>query len=150
MIPKSNQAFTSFDTLTIIGSIVILGLIIGPILNHRVDTEYGALALQQAQEWTQKIPVNEKLSEKDFKASGGRLPASAGDAEATVGTDPWGRPYKFHYIRNAYGQPLYIAVWSAGPDARPDTKESDLVIGKDGALAVQFSGDDVGFVRALR
>lgn len=149
MIYESNRGFSAFDTITLVGAIVVLALIIGPILNRRVDQEYASVALQQAQEWTHKIPLNEKLSEGSLKATGGRLPASMGDGPA-IGADPWGQPYSYHFIKNTHGQPVYIAVWSAGPNAKPETKKSDLAIDKEGQLLVKFEGDDVGFVRALR
>jgi hypothetical protein len=151
MLFESNRGFSAFDTLTLVGSVVILVLIIGPIMNRRVDQEYASIALRQAQDWTQKIPLNEKLSEKDLRGTGNRLPASDESADApAVGADPWGRPYHYHYIRNSHGQPVYIAVWSAGPNSLVETNEADLFVTKEGSLSVKFAGDDVGFVKALR
>lgn len=150
MIYESNRGFSAFDTITLVGAVVVLALIIGPILNRRVDQEYTSVALQQAQEWTHKIPLSEKLSEGGFKTTGGRLPASATMENPSVGVDPWGQPYSYHFIKNTRGQPVYIAVWSAGPNAKPETKKADLAVDKEGQLLVKFDGDDVGFVRALR
>lgn len=33
-----------------------------------------------------------------------------------VGSDPWGRPYKFRFLRNEKGMPVQLAVWSQGPE----------------------------------
>jgi len=148
---ESNRAFSTLDTLTLIGSVVIVALVIGPILSRRINQEYTVEAARLAQEWTEKIPSDEKLSEAGLKISTQRDLASATEpARATAGSDPWGRPFQYQFIRNSYGQPVYIAVWSNGPNAVNETKDDNLSFKSDGAMAVQFAGDDVGFVRALR
>jgi hypothetical protein len=147
---ESNRAFSTLDTLTLVGSVVLVALVIGPILSRRINQQYMVEAAKQAQIWTEKIPVDEKLSDAGLRISSQRGVASSDESAATTGSDPWGKPYQYHFIRNSYGQPVYIAVWSSGPNAISETSSSKLSLGSDGSMNVQFMGDDVGFVRALR
>ncbi len=90
---ESNRAFSTLDTLTLIGSVVIVALVIGPILSRRINQEYTVEAARLAQEWTEKIPSDEKLSEAGLKISTQRDLASMAEPRATTGSDPWGRPF---------------------------------------------------------
>lgn len=153
MIHKSDHGFSTFDTITIVLSVVVLTVIIVPILNRRVDTQYAEVAKRQAQEWSQKITSLEKVSDEPKS----RFPASVasersvGSGEAgKVGADPWGQPYHYHYVHNTKGQPVYIVVWSSGPNSESETKESTIAVSPEGFLSINFEGDDVGFVRAIR
>ena len=157
-INESNQGFSTFDTMTSLGSLVLLVLIAGPILSHRIKSSNTDAARLEIQNLAAKIPLNEKLSDSDLRPGNSRAPASFDSAAslsnpgigATDSKDPWGNAYHFHYIKNTMGQPLYLAVWSDGPNAKRETAPAALSISSDGQLNAHFDGDDVGFVRALR
>jgi hypothetical protein len=149
MIHKSDQGFSTFDTISIVTSVLLLALIITPIIIRRVDTQYAEVAKHQAQEWSQKITSLEKLSDDSKSASQSRNPASL-QASGTVGADPWGQPFHYQYARNSSGQPVYIVVWSPGPNAKNETEESQITVSPEGFLSINFEGDDVGYVRAVR
>ncbi len=154
MIYESNQGFSTFDTITIILSVVVISIIVVPILNRRVDSQYVEIAKRQAQEWSQKITSVEKLSEDSKKDSSGRNlasdPAAASVGMGSVGADPWGQPFNYQYVKNSIGQPVYVVVWSSGPNTRSETENSKMAVSPEGFLSVNFEGDDVGFVKAVR
>lgn len=147
---ESSRAFSTLDTLTMIGSLLVLILVIGPILSRRINQQNSVQAARQAQEWTEKIPLDEKLSEAGLALPSQRSLASGSSQGPQAGADPWGQPFQYKFIRNSYGQPVYLAVWSRGPNTQNDTAESGLIIAADGALNAVFQGDDVGTVRSLR
>lgn len=150
---EQKQAFNSIDTIGLFASLALVMLVVGPILGRRVDQGYAEIARRQAQAWTEKIPQGEKFSQQGLVTNSGRTPASESSAasfsKSSDQLDPWGNPYRFQYIRNANGQPVYLAVWSVGPNSQSETTEDSLKI-EEGSLSARFSGDDVGFVRALR
>lgn len=145
-----NRAFSTLDTLTLIGSILVVALVIGPILSRRINQEYALEAARLAKDWSEKIPLDEKLSVAGLGMSSQRDVASGEGSVPKAGLDPWGRPYNFKFIRNSYGQPTYLAVWSSGPNAKDETPQGQLIMSPEGRISAQFGGDDVGHVRALR
>lgn len=155
---KLNQGFSSFDTISIIGSLVVIVAIAFPILSRRINYQHVDVARQQAQDWTQQILANEISSDTNTgsfsKGSGERQPASEGSAlsnnRGEIGADPWGLPYKYAFIRNSQGQPIYVAVWSSGPNAQNETPIEKLHSSAEGPSSIKFEGDDVGFVRSVR
>lgn len=149
MNSQSNQGFSTFDTISIIMSVVVIAVIIVPILSRRVDSQNIEVARDQAEQWSQKITSLENLSVAE---TGGRTPASVQNegGEGAIGSDPWGKPYRFQFIRNAKGQPVYVVVWSDGPNAQPETAENEIGMNNEGKLSVNFLGDDVGYIRAVR
>src|SRR5690606_15960630 len=127
----SNQGFTSFDAISIVFSFLILITIIVPILGRRVDTQYAEVAKRQAEELSQKISSLENLSDD----SDGRAPASeASLLGGVISADPWGQPYRYQYARNSSGQPVYVVVWSSGPNEKSETEESKIAVSPEGFL----------------
>ncbi len=150
MFNKSDQGVSTLDTLSIIISVVVIALIVVPILSHRVDGQYTEIAKHQAQEWSQKISVVEKLSDESSKELNDREVASVKPETSTIGADPWGQPFYYQYARNAQGQAMYVVVWSAGPNTKNETANSKIAVNEQGFLTVDFVGDDVGYIRAVR
>jgi type II secretory pathway pseudopilin PulG len=71
-----------------------------------------------------------------------RGPASASQGGGSLGTDPWGQPYRYK-ILNAGKDQLKVQIWSAGPNRNFET--TDL----DGIAAESYGGDDVGIVLSM-
>jgi hypothetical protein len=71
-----------------------------------------------------------------------RAPASVGRRVGSLGTDPWGQPYRYK-ILNAAKDQLKVQIWSAGPNRSFET--TDL----DGVAAEFYGGDDVGIVLSM-
>ncbi|HEX4923026.1 MAG TPA: hypothetical protein VFV50_03035 [Bdellovibrionales bacterium] len=78
---------------------------------------------------------------------GGRIPAS--DEQILSARDPWGQPYKAKFLRNPYGIPTHLVIWSPGPNGHHDTASVESSA-KVGAMAVVFDGDDLGFITSVR
>jgi hypothetical protein len=122
---KLNQGFTTFDFLTLIGSLVIVGAVSIPIVQKNLQSSN----IEQAQFETKKW-AGELLYSKDSsllrqvtavdKAKNRNIASVVGkpavDCDGQVGKDPWGQPYQFKFVRNDQGMPIEIKVWSDGPD----------------------------------
>lgn len=78
---------------------------------------------------------------------GGRIPAS--DEQILTARDPWGQPYRAKFLKNPYGIPTHLVVWSPGPNGQQDTASVESSA-KVGAMAVVFDGDDLGFITSVR
>ncbi|MEQ1875841.1 MAG: hypothetical protein ABL958_04285 [Bdellovibrionia bacterium] len=76
-----------------------------------------------------------------------RGPAS--EEQRLSSLDPWGKPYMARLMRNPYGIPTHLVIWSGGPNGRPDTASVESSA-KVGAMAVIFDGDDLGFITSVR
>ena len=68
--------------------------------------------------------------------------------EGRIGKDPWGQAFQYQVLREVDGQPIKVLVWSAGPNKRAESLEQVLeqAIRVRADQAVQFAGDDIGFV----
>lgn len=148
---KTFQGFSSFDLITTVMALLAVGVITGPILYKNVESR-NVVAAQQtikliSENLTQEILTNGKSS-SDEKA---RNMASAEGLkqfawEGVVEKDPWGQSYSYRMLRNAYGLPTHLVVWSKGPNGEQDTPDNELrVVGGN----VAFRGDDLGYVRPL-
>ena len=150
----NNQGLSASGTVSVFLSIVVLVAIALPIISRRLDAQNIDVARHRAEEFSMRVTSLEKLSPPNQAVNSDRIPASAGAAQNSgnggADVDPWGRPYKYTFIKNQLGQPIYVAVWSLGPNAKSDTNENDLSMESSGALHATFVGDDVGFIRAIR
>ena len=142
-----NHNFTSFDTIKILSSLGIMVVVVVSILNHRVNQGKEEVALKEIQGLSQEILLGENSS-----STKGRAPSSVegGVQDPVMAKDPWGVPYQFHFVKNELGQPVYLVIWSAGPDSHFETHSENLALGGDGHIHVKFVGDDVGYVRSVR
>ncbi len=150
MNSQSNQSFSSFDLVTMLAAIVAIFVITGPILYNQSDEENRQKAQQEALIISKQIQdqLKVQISSNQQETSQGREIASDEPInwEGIVGQDPWGQPYHYRTIRNAYGLPTHLIVWSKGPNAYQDTKVSVLNNTKD----LVFEGDDIGSFYSLR
>lgn len=140
-----NQQFRTTDFFAVLGSLLVILSVIGPILRNHVESEAIITAAQDSHLHAQSL--REKLVESK------RAPASSIDKvqlEGVVGRDPWGEPYSYKVLRNVYGQPTHVLVWSKGPNLVSDTNERVLVRGLDQSSSeVSFDGDDLGSTYSL-
>lgn len=61
----------------------------------------------------------------------------------SIGSDPWGQPYRYRVLSSSPGQPMRVHIWSAGPNKAFETKDEPSV------AAETYVGDDVGIVLAM-
>lgn len=168
----NNQGFSTFDVLTVLGSVFALVLVTAPILGRQINIQHGESAKARSSDIAELMAASEakQLSassgsnetskgqrqiasvSESFAASGRPLGGSVSGTDGEADLDPWGHPYQYHILKNAYGQPTHIAVWSFGPNSKNDT-DFDRIRGPiESAVAESriFGGDDIGNVRPIR
>lgn len=120
----------------------MVAAIAGPIVQRSIQAEN----LAQADREMKKIAFELAEVKSSPLTTTDRGPASDQGLSAL---DPWGNPYQAKLLRNPYGIPTHLVIWSGGPNGRPDTAsvESGARIG---AMAVVFDGDDIGYITSIR
>jgi len=144
---ENNQGFKTIDLFLVIGSIMTVIAVIGPILHNHVQSESKHTALNSAKDHAKDL-LSKFMTEEDSV----RTPASENSTlEGPIGTDPWGQSYNFKVLRDSYGQPTHVLVWSKGPNKIRDTSER-VFLTKPGrkTSSISFEGDDLGYVVGFR
>ena len=148
---KIKQGFSAFDLLTTILAVFIVGAITAPILFKSNQAHDLSIANSEVIELSEKI-TKQLLSDSGKNTQkGSREPASvrlhsANKWEGLAGQDPWGQSYNYKVLRDAYGLPTHIVVWSKGPNGVQDTPDSQLVL-NGGEISLNL--DDLGYVREM-
>ena len=145
---KSIRGFSSFDFLTLVTSVTAVAAISGPIIHRNIQSGN----LNAAERNMKKLAFEiAQIGPRPSLDPSSRAPASQGAADEQILTqaDPWGRPYHLKYLRNSYGIPTHLVIWSLGPNGSQDTHSIESNA-KGGAQAVIFEGDDVGYVTTIR
>ncbi len=147
---KLKQPLNSLDIFKILGSfLLVLGITLS-ILNRNNEERKLALARTNAKMYADELVAN---SVKTTHVKTLRELATAeGKAtqEGYLGADPWGKPYSYKVIHNSYGQPVYMIVISAGPNAVMDTVLNDISFEARKNAQIQIMGDDVGHLKSYR
>ncbi|WP_413559406.1 hypothetical protein [Bdellovibrio sp. HCB209] len=159
---EKNQEFKSSGVLTLLGLLGFSATIIAAPWNQSAQDADTKAALQKAEvvgyQVVQIYREATKVSAAPKQASGGRLPASISPAATdldnlratgTMGTDPWGQPYRYRVLPNAErSSNIRILVWSSGPNAKVESKDLD---NEDKKISGQpsFGGDDIGVVLSM-
>ncbi|MEC9282693.1 MAG: hypothetical protein VX642_08265 [Bdellovibrionota bacterium] len=148
---KLKQGFSLFDLFTTILAVFIVGAISLPILFKTDKTNELSKAkfevMELSEKLTKQLVGNTGISSKE----GSREPASvrihsANKWEGLAGTDPWGQSYNYKVLRDAYGLPTHLIVWSKGPNGVQDTPDSELIMSGN---KVSFSLDDLGHLKEI-
>lgn len=148
---KLKQGFSAFDLITTMLAVIIVCAITAPILFKSGAAHDLSVANAEAIELSEKL-TKELLSQpsKNDRASS-RMPASAQNKgtfrwEGLVAKDPWGQAYSFKVLRDAYGLPTHMLVWSKGPNGVQDTPDNELQITKTG---FKLRMDDLGHIKEI-
>lgn len=144
MKSKENQIFSTFDTLTVLGAVIAVGIVIFPILNRQIEVQHIESARLETERISQELIL--KNLARVLPKEGVRMIASDVGAP-TLGSDPWGQPFQYKVLRNAYGQPTHIAVWSMGPNKKDDTRE--ITVRPNASFVRLFMGDDIGSLKPV-
>lgn len=158
MSKKPKKEFKTFDFILLLSIFMAVGGISGSILNSHLVQFKVTKAQLGLEEIAQAVlrprhPKSRKFFKNRASEKSGRSLASL-SSEPTgqshdlggLGKDPWGKEYRYRFIRNKKGMPIYLAVWSPGPNGVNDTAQSAWSVeGKQ-----QFSRDDVGQVFPIR
>lgn len=151
---KLKQGLSTFDLLTTVLAIAIVGGISAPILfksEEVKDRSVASVELEKLSENLTKSILHEP-SKNDNKEA--RMPSSAqitgmnGERkwEGLVGRDPWGQAYSYKVLRDAYGFPTHVLVWSKGPNGVQDTPDAELQVSDSG---LNLRMDDLGHLREV-
>jgi hypothetical protein len=139
---KENQKFNTFDVLSIMACLILVIGVSYIFYKNHIKGEKTSEAKNYAEKLAQELvqsPVN-SAQEND------RFPASVSQE-----LDPWGGEYKSNIIRNAYGQPIYVMVISAGPDHKFDTEIPNSASFSQSQIEnLKVVGDDVGSIKSFR
>jgi hypothetical protein len=158
MKTEGNQGFTSFDFLTLVFSFALIFFVSVPILQKNLNSGEIEVAQRDAEAIARTLVNPNDTSTFQFltnaQAQQKRGIASVNPAKfhrdpkwtGEAGKDPWGRPYRYVFIRGASGAPTHVVVWSEGPNGKNEMPELDqsAKLPEQGHLA--FRGDDVGSV----
>lgn len=151
---EEKHIFTTFDTVSVLGLVVGVGLLVFSIVTNAMNSQ----TTVKAQIETQRFALQILSGSYHGNAIGTnktavRTPASAtnnanGLAPAgRIGIDPWGEPYYYRNYVDQKGMKVAI-VYSSGPDQKAQTNDSNFVTDTEGRLVtVQFGGDDIGTIQ---
>jgi hypothetical protein len=139
MFSKSQQELKSID---VIGSFVALGIVC-----------LTAWAIVHSELRYSQVAQSEAQAREILDLGTSRSPASVGAEDRKITghdsqLDPWGRSFLRQVVRNRYGQPLLNVVWSKGPDGVDDSSKVSIPKVLHSSSRIEFSGDDVGYVKA--
>jgi hypothetical protein len=153
MIFKSIRGFSSIDFLTFVTSITAVAVVSGPILKRGMESDRVNQATKEMRLAASELIVRATVIPS--KQLEDRLPASINPElpQGSAGLDPWGNTYNYRIIRNSYGQPIHVLIWSRGPNGEQETPEANLMDSKarvTQVAAVVFEGDDLGVLMSAR
>lgn len=148
------------------GMFLIMGLvglslaIVATPWNRQFQDSRSEVALQKAEiVGYQVVQIYREASKSSMSEDKkGRLPASASPSESglpadlrstgTMGTDPWGAPYRYRILSADKAGTVRILVWSTGPNQKVETADLD---NEEVTIAGQptYAGDDIGVLLSM-
>lgn len=137
MFSKSQRELKSVD---VIGSFAALGIVC-----------LTAWAIIHGELRQSQMAQSEAQARDLLDLNSTRAPASVGASDnfhaEQEPLDSWGRPFLRQVVRNRYGQPTLKVVWSRGPDGVDDSSKESIPKVLNANSRIEFSGDDVGYVK---
>lgn len=157
---EQNQEFRSSGVLLILGLVGLSMAIVATPWNRQLQDSRVEVALQKAEivgyQVVQIYREASKPSVPDDKNA--RVPASVSSSEGgfpadlrstgTMGTDPWGAPYRYRILSADKSGKVRILVWSSGPNQKVETVDLD---NEEAVIAGQptYAGDDIGVLLSM-
>jgi hypothetical protein len=140
-IVKSSYGFSRLTLLVGVSVFLIVLGLSAPLVSSKVSDQRAIETLSTAERIAKQITHPE--ASRDVSAVGGPLPR--------LQDDPWGNPFNSRVIKNAYGQPSRVAVWSNGPNQKNDTMDVQFdAFRHSNTPTAIFGGDDIGTVSVIR
>lgn len=148
---KLKRGLSAFDLITTLLAVVIVCAITAPILFKSSEAHDLSVANTEAMNLSENLTkqlINDAGKNNNNEA---RSPASASFSgslkwEGLISKDPWGQSYSYKVIRDAYGLPTHVLVWSKGPNGIQDTPDNELRITENG---FQMRLDDLGHLKEI-
>lgn len=154
------QEVRSSGMLLIMGLVGLSLVIVATPWNRQFQDSRVEVALQKAEivgyQVVQIYREASKPSLSDDKKS--RIPASVSSSESafpadlrstgTMGTDPWGAPFRYRILSADKSGNVRILVWSTGPNQKVETADLD---NEEAVIAGQptYAGDDIGVLLSM-
>jgi Type II secretion system (T2SS), protein G len=149
---EEKQTFTTFDTFSVVGLIVGVGMLVFSIVSNAMTSQNSVKAQIETQRLALEIiggGLQYTNANGDSQSARGPANIVGGNLEGKgrLGLDPWGQPYYFRVFNDNNGKKT-VVVYSSGPDQMPDTDETKFTINAEGQLTnARFLGDDIGTVQ---
>lgn len=153
---KEKQEFRSSALLSSLGLLAVAVAIVATPWNRQIEDSRIEAARQKAEVVGYQVAqiYREALnSEANLMEVSGRKPASVGAERAfsmenlrstgTMGTDPWGEPYRYRILSVDQPGAVRVLIWSGGPNKRVETADLDNEESSVKEQPVYF-GDDMG------
>jgi competence protein ComGC len=145
------HGFTTVDLLTFVMTILAAIVITVPIVMKQSSKNSHEQAFKKAEEISNSLFEEVQIQVRSFEQSHevrsiASVSSRALSWEGVVGTDPWGNPFHYRVLKDIYGRPTHLVVWSVGSNSKQDTTEYQF--DSDHGI-VKFAGDDVGHIRSL-
>ncbi|AFX99918.1 hypothetical protein [Bdellovibrio bacteriovorus] len=161
---EQKQEFKSSGVLALLGLVGFSTAIIATPWNRQIQDSKSETARQKAEVvGYQVVQIYREASKNTVSEdkAGGRLPASVSEDKSalnaenlrstgTMGTDPWGQPYRYRILSGAADAAgkIKILVWSSGPNQKIETASLD-----DEAKSLDtqplYEGDDLGVLLSV-
>lgn len=152
----SKTATTRIKTTDILGSLILftfcsylsLSIVANELRDHKgQDVRRGAETLALQLSGASKLTAKRAIASVDGKVAKG--PGLRLGEQGVISSDPWGVPYQYKFIKDSRGHVRMVAVWSYGPNSRPDTAPQVLEYDMIKVEPNRFSGDDFGFIKMV-
>ncbi|MGE9745168.1 hypothetical protein [Bdellovibrio bacteriovorus] len=160
---EQKQEFKSSGVLALLGLVGFSTAIIATPWNRQIQDSKSETARQKAEVvGYQVVQIYREASKNTVSEdkAGGRLPASVSEDKSsltaenlrstgTMGTDPWGQPYRYRILSGADATgKIKILVWSSGPNQKVETASLDDE-GKSLDSQPLYEGDDLGVLLSV-
>lgn len=154
------QEVRSSGMLLIMGLVGLSMVIVATPWNRQFQDSRTEAALQKAEiVGYQVVQIYREASKSSMSENnGGRNPASIAPLEGefpanlrstgTMGTDPWGAPYRYRILSADQVGNVRILVWSTGPNQKAETIKLD---DEEAVITGQptYAGDDIGVLLSM-
>jgi hypothetical protein len=149
---EEKQSFTTFDSLTVLGLIFGVFLIVTTIISHSMTDHRSNKALVRAQQLAAQILIGGYKNSLTEEVNGVRRIASMPKLEiepvGRIGMDPWGMPYYYRVFTDKSDH-VKVVVLSAGPNRALNTTEEYFSSDSISDMSrIDFRGDDIGSVQS--
>lgn len=159
---EQKQEFKSSGVLALLGLVGFSTAIIATPWNRQIQDSRSETARQKAEVvGYQVVQIYREAAKTTLSEDkgGGRLPASVSEdkglspanlrSTGTMGTDPWGQPYRYRILSAAeQAGKIRILVWSSGPNQKIETAALDDE-GKTLESQPLYLGDDLGVLLSV-
>lgn len=149
---EEKQTFTTFDSLSVLGLVFGVILIVTTIISHSMIDQRSNRASKRAQQLAAQILIGGYKSALTEDGNNSRRIASTSKLEiepvGRIGMDPWGLPYYYRVFTDKRDR-VKVVVLSAGPNRALNTTEdyfsSDSI---SDMTKLDFRGDDIGSIQS--